>query len=211
MSTATQIALLIGLAVGWTLSLSRFDPRTGLVEAVCIKNNFDPSALRGDAAEGDWLVYHNAGNGPSFRYPSSMQVKEQDPATFGYDKPFVPEVIVDLRAHGDVVMRFICGRGEKTPEMATEEAHRLRKQAASEGRESYLASMQIDGHEAILASVRGGGACSYLWGVTILQPRGCSILPLGGSDDNSPPLHDGHFPLLSIIETVHFESAPNKR
>jgi len=101
MSTATQIALIIGLALGWALGVSRFDPRTGLAQAACTASNFDPSALRGDAAEGDWLVYRNAWNGLSFRYPSSMQVKEQDPATFGYEKPFVPDVIVDLRAHGE--------------------------------------------------------------------------------------------------------------
>jgi hypothetical protein len=211
MASARHTARLIGLALGLSFVLPRVAPRPGLAEAACTENNFDPSALRGDAAEGGWLVYRNAGNGLSFRYPSSMQVKEQDPATFGYDKPFVPDVIVDLRAHGDVVMRFICGGREQTPQMAAAMLQRQREQAAREHHEAYLRSMQIDGHEAILASVRGGGACSYLWRVAILQPRGCDIFPLGSSDDSSPPLHDGHFPLLSIIETVHFDPVPNKR
>jgi hypothetical protein len=69
--------------------------------------------------------------------------------------------------------------------------------------------MQIDGHEALLSSVWGAGSC--LWNVTLLQPRLCSVFPMGGLDDNSAPLHDGHFPLLSIIETVHFEAVPRKR
>jgi hypothetical protein len=212
MSTATQIALVIVLAIGWTLGLPRFAPRIGVAGASCKPSDFEPSAMRGYQAEGDWLVYRNAKNGLSFRYPSFLRAVDVDPVKLGMvqSEDKAPDV-VDLRAQGSIIMRFICGRGEQTPEMAAKEAHWLRKQAASEGRESYLASMQIDGHDAILAAVRGGGAGSCLWGVTILQPRRCSIFPMGGSDDSSAPLHDGHFPSLSIIETVHFEPVRSKR
>jgi hypothetical protein len=59
----------------------------------------------------------------------------------------------------------------------------------------------------VVGGVDGKGAGAFCgWQVTILQPRECSIFPLGSSDDAFPPLHDGNFPLLSIIETVHFES-----
>lgn len=211
MSSVRHTALPVGLALGLSLVLLRFAPRIGLAEASCTESNFDPSALRGDAAKGDWLVYRNATNGLSFRYPSFLRAVDVDPVKLGMvesaDK--APDV-VDLRSQGSIIMRIICTRGEQTPEMAAEEAHWLRKQAAGEG-ESDLASMQVDGHEAILAAVRGGGAGSCLWGVTILQPRRCNIFPMEGPDDSSAPLHDGHFPSLSIIETVHFEPVRSKR
>jgi hypothetical protein len=107
--------------------LSLVLPRFALAGAACTAGNFDPSALRGEAAEGDWLVYRNAKNGLSFRYPPSMRVEERDPATFHFDNP--SEVIVDLR--GDelnnlniIVMRFMCGGREQTPEMAGGEGPR---------------------------------------------------------------------------------------
>jgi hypothetical protein len=212
MANAKHIARLIGLALG----LSLFLPWFALARAACTASNFDPSALRGNEAEGDWLVYRNAKNGLSFRYPSSMQVEERNPASFGYDKSLAPDAIVDLQvlgSKGSTVMRFICARGEQKPGMAAVKIRSFRDSAREAQDGSSLTSMQIDGHEAIQAIVGGvdgkgaGAFCS--WGVNILQPVGCNIFPLGSSDDSSPPAHDGHFPLLSIIQTVHFE--PTKR
>jgi hypothetical protein len=206
MSTATQLSLIIGLALVWALGVSRFDPRTGLAEAACTASNFDPSALRGDAAESDWLVYRNTRNGLSFRYPPSMQAVDVDAVKLGMvrDTNKVPNV-VDLRGTG-MIVRFICAPDEKTPQMAADMARRLHERAKYK---SALTSMRIDGHEAVAASVRGGGAGTCLWGVTVLQPRACGIFPMGNSDDNSPPLHDGTLRLLSIIQTMHFTEAPN--
>jgi hypothetical protein len=62
---------------------SGFALRIGLAEAArCTQNSSDASALRGDAAEGDWRTYRNAKNGLSFRYPASMRVEERDPVSF---------------------------------------------------------------------------------------------------------------------------------
>jgi hypothetical protein len=219
MASARHTARLIGLALALLLVLPRFALRTGLAETACTGNNFDPSALRGDAAEGDWLVYRNTKDGLSFRYPPSMRVKERDPATFGYEEPFVPDVIVDLRGDGSnsrdlIVMRFICARGQKTPETAAARARALSESHPHEdstGRVTTgaVGSMQIDGHEAIVTCGCGRAACQ--WSVVTLQPRECMIFPMDPGDPNESrlPLHDGESPLLSIIKTVHFQ--PTKR
>jgi hypothetical protein len=184
------------------LGLPEFIAQKVVAETACRPRDFDPSATRGDQAEGDWLSYRNGKNGLSFRYPSSMWVKELDPTAFGMDKD---DIIVDLHGKG-MIVRFSCATGEKTPQMAVEMAQRFREQTKYK---SALTSIQIDRHEALAASVRGGGG-SCLWGITILQPRLCDISPMGEPGDSSSPLHDGYFPLLSIIQTMHFAEVPNR-
>jgi hypothetical protein len=216
MSTASHIALLIGLALSMSLVLpSGFALRIGLAEAArCTQNSSDASALRGDAAEGDWRTYRNAKNGLSFRYPASMRVEERDPVPFHFDNP--PDVIVDLLGDGVynrniIVLRFICARGHKTPGMADARAHALLRTHPEENQtgrvsDGAVGSMQVDGDEAIVSCGCGRAACQ--WSVLTLQPRECSIGPMEpgeGSHDSLLPVHDGEFPLLSIIETVHFE------
>lgn len=173
--------------------------------------NLGPSALRGDEAKGDWLTYRNAKNGLSFRYPPNMRVKERNPVAFHFDK--TPAVIVDLRANESyTVMRFICAPGRKAPEMAAAKARALLKthpERDRTGRVSYgaIGSMPVDGHEAIVSCSCGRAACQ--WDVLTLQPYQCDILPMvtgDGWNDDLPPPHDGKFPLLSIVKTVHFES-----
>jgi hypothetical protein len=69
--------------------------------------------------------------------------------------------------------------------------------------------MQVDGHEAIVSCGCGRAACD--WSVLTLQPRECSIFPMDsveGSYDSLLPPHDGEFPLLSIINTLHFQAVP---
>ncbi len=171
-----------------------------LKEEGCDFNGFGPSALRGDRAESDWLVYTNAKNGLSFRYPPSMRVEERDVASFHFDYP--PEAIVDVLGPG-TILRFICAAGVKAPEMAEATFRRFRKQSSED--ESPCSSMQIDGHEAFV-----GGPFNGPWSVNILQPRACDIFPMAGSSDDAPPPHDGKFPLLSIVRTVHFESVPSQ-
>ena len=220
MADFRHVALVTGLALVLSLNLPRFAPRTGLAEAArCAETNFDPSALRGNAAEGDWLVYRNPKNWLSFRYPPSMRVEERDPVPFHFDN--VPDVIVDLQDDelnnpNIIVMRFICARGQKTPEMAAARARALLKTHPEEdptGRVSdgAIGSVQVDGHEAIVSCGCGRAACQ--WSVLTLQPRECTIFPMDPGDPNESllPLHDSEFPLLSIINTVHFESVPSKR
>jgi hypothetical protein len=216
MSTATHFALIVGLTLGCTLGLSRFDPRIGLAGVSCKARDFDPSAMRvtGSKAIGSSTGTQKTGCLSDIR--SSMQVEELEPARFGYDKAFTPDVIVDLRAHDSTVMRFICALREQTPAMAAAKILRQTNQA-EDG--CGTLSMQIDGHKAIEAVVGSscgrspsgrGAVCT--WRIATYQPRECDIFPLGNgleSDHDFPPAHDGQFPLLSIIQTVHFE--PRKR
>lgn len=209
-------ALLLGLILG-VVSLFWLPSRTVLAESGCIRaRNLDPSALQGDAAAAEWRTYRNAKNGLTFRYPPTMWVKERDPVSFHFDS--VPDVIVDVM--GDlpnnpniIPMRFICAQGPKTPEMAAAKARALLKthpQENATGRVTggAIGSMQVDGYEAIVSCSCGRAACH--WSVLTLSPRECDIFPIVPgeySNDDLPPPHDGEFPLLSIIKTVHFESA----
>jgi hypothetical protein len=86
---------------------------------------------------------------------------------------------------------------------------------ASDEREKYarpdrdrresLTTMHLDGHEALVSVGCGRAACG--WAVNILQPRDCGIFTMITEpiEDTLSPPHDGTFPLLSIIETVHLE------
>jgi hypothetical protein len=101
-------------------------------------------------------------------------------------------------------VRFICARGEKTPEMAVARAHTLRESHPGEDG-ATTGSMVVDGHEAIVGCGCGRAACQ--WSVVTLQPRECTIFPMHAGDgpgDEMLPPHDGQFPLLSIINSVHF-------
>jgi hypothetical protein len=132
-----------------------------------------------------------------------MRIKEMDPVSFHFD--VVPEVTVDLRVDEQdypnaPILRFICAQGRKTPEMAASKVHTLLR-IHPKG-----STMQVDDHEAIISCSCGSAACAY--SVLTLQPYECEILPMvskEGFDDYLPP-HDGGYPLLSIIKTVHFES-----
>ncbi len=144
-----------------------------------------------------------------------MWVKDRDPASFHFDN--VADVIVDVMGDAPhnpniILIRFICARGQKTPEMAVANARALLKTYPKEdgtGRVSSgaIGSLQIDGHEAIVSCGCGRAACQ--WTLRTLQPRECIILPRIPPERytyNNPPLRDAEFPLLSIIDTVHFES-----
>lgn len=182
----------------------------------CVPEHLSPSALQGNAAADNWLSYRNPKNGLSFRYPPSMRVKELDPVPFHFD--VLPELIVDLKAdepnNPDItLMRFICARGQKTSAMAASEARALlgthpRETPGGRVAEGAIGSMQVDGNQAIVSCGCGRGACQF--SIQTLQPHECRILPMAtgeASGDNLPPPHDGAFPLLSIINTVHFKSA----
>jgi len=166
-------------------------------------------AVTETAASADWVAYRDARTGLSFRYPRSLRVHERDPREFGLPDA---EVIVDLLGDttvnpGTIVLRFIVNRGETTPEMAAAKSRSIREKLSGEKdpRES-VTFMQLDGHEALVGVGCGRAACH--WGVNILQPRECTILSLlAGADSNEalPPPHDGLFPLLTIIQSVHFE------
>lgn len=186
-----------------------------LAQAGCSPQKLSPSQLRGDAVESNWLHYRNSENGLSFRYPPSIRVEERNPRPFHLD--VTPEVVVDLK--GDepnnpniTVMRFICYRGRRTSKDATGAARELlkthpREDASGRVDDGSIGAIRVAGHEAIVSCSCGRAACGY--SIHVLQPYSCQILPMVGGDgfrDNLPPPHDGMFPLLSIVRTVHFQS-----
>src|SRR5438034_8042866 len=164
----------------------------------------------GAASAAEWVPYRNSATGLSFRYPRSLRIRERDPRPFGLPDA---EEITDLLGATDadpdtIVLRFLVNRGTITPETAADKARAMREKYASEDPDSResLTAMQLDGHEALVTVDCGRGACQ--WSVRVLQPRECRILSQVGSasvEDALPPPHDGTFPLLSIIRTVHFD------
>ena len=150
----------------------------------------------------DWILYRNWAAGLSFRHPPSLRVRERDPLKFGLpDAELIVDLIGDTKANpGTTVLRFIVNRGEATPQTISQRSKLLRATSKS------LSSMPLDGHQALVSVFCGRAACH--WSVEVLQPRECTILTLLNDpiEDQAAPPHDGTFPLLSIIETLHFES-----
>jgi len=154
----------------------------------------------------NWILYHNVAAGISFRYPPSLRIHERDVKEFGLPDA---ELIVDLVGDTSinprtVVLRFIVSRGVATRQTAAERSRINRKGCQS------TTTMLLDGHQALVCVYSGRAAIH--WEVEVLYPRECTILTLlagADSDAASPPPHDGAFPLLSIIKTLHFDPAKN--
>ncbi len=212
----------------------RFDPDLGPLEMVAATAM--PAAVPTEHAPSgtsSWLEFHDPSIGLSFRYPPSLQVNGpqefRTPAVwdpFGLDNPpsdlaKVVELVGDTPVNcGTVVLRFLVYSESTTPEVAAEKIKkafefqsRLHedeiKTAPETGRPvcSSLSPTQLDGHEALLRIDCGRAA--WHWTINILQPRPCRISTgLAGSDyaESVPPPHDGMFPLLSIIRTVHIDA-----
>jgi hypothetical protein len=164
---------------------------------------------RSNTEASSWLHYHDSATGLSFDYPPDLRIRQRDPHTFGLpDAEEITDLLGDTSANANtVVLRFIVNRGRATPETAAEKEREMRDTVskANDPWES-VTSMQLDGHEALKTVECGRAACH--WRVHILQPRDCVILSLlSGADAEEalPPPHNGVFPLLSIIESVHFD------
>jgi hypothetical protein len=148
-----------------------------------------------------WILYHHVPTGISFRYPPQLRIHERNVKEFGLpDAELIVDLVGDTEMNpGTVVLRFIVNRGVATPQTVAERSRIIR-----EGCQSTTA-MLLDGHQALVC-VYSGRAATH-WKVEVLYPRECTILTLlagADSDEASPPLRDGVFPLLSIIKTLHF-------
>jgi hypothetical protein len=152
----------------------------------------------------NWILYHNVATGISFRYPPSLRIHERNVQEFGLPDA---ELIVDLVGEtemnpGTVVLRFIVNRGVATPQTVAERSRIIRKGCQS------TTTMLLDGHRALVCVSTVGRAALPRWSVAVLYPRECTILSLlagADADEANPPPHDGTFPLLSIVKTLHFE------
>jgi hypothetical protein len=172
-------------------------------------------AVADTANSTDWIAYHNTATGLSFRYPAYLRIHERDPRSFGLpEAEEITDLVGDTKVNpGTIVLRFIVNRGETTPETAAAKSRSIREAASSDpdSRES-VTFMELDGHEAPVSVGCGRGACH--WSVNILQPRECKILSMlagADADEAVPPPRDGIFPLLSIIESVHFAAGNGSR
>jgi hypothetical protein len=177
-----------------------------------------------------WREFHDGAIGLSFRYPPSLRVREEKPELLippAMDSLPPPDLATAVELVGDTpinrdttVLRFVVFRQTTTPAMAAEKIkkafeaqsrlHEDEIETAPEtGRPvcSSLTTMRLDGHEALLRIDCGRAALH--WKIIILQPRPCLIYTgLMGSDyvESVPPPHDGMFPLLSIVQTVHIDA-----
>lgn len=150
-----------------------------------------------------WLEFHDPQTGLSFRYPSDLHPRRRNPQKFG-----IPTVvtIVDLIGNtkmnpGTIVLRFLVKRGVT---LSKERVARLEALRHACKKTSFI---RLDGHKAVVCISTGSAAVH--WSIEILQPRECTIISLlEGADYRQalPPPHNGEFPLLSIIRTVHFTS-----
>lgn len=150
-----------------------------------------------------WIRFHDPQTGLAFRYPARLQVLRRDPKTFGLPKV---ETIVDLIGNtrlnpGTIVLRFLVNRGVVSVRERARKEEQLRRACIR------TSPLMIDRRKAVVCISADSAAVH--WSVEILDPRECTILTLlGGADyaQSLPPPHDGDFPLLSIIRTVHFTS-----
>jgi len=168
----------------------------------------------------DWHAYRNRSTGLSFRYPANLRIQERDLSVGGGWPPDLVEItdlIGDTPSNpGSIVLSFTVNSGphpesSEAKELASAKTRHLNEAAAIRtGVQQYSAVMRLDSHDALMGVHCGSAACH--WRVTIVEPRQCTIQSgLAGADldESDPPLHDGRFPLRSIIETVHFDAPPS--
>lgn len=153
----------------------------------------------------EWIQFQDPQTGLTFRYPPNLLVHRRDPQKFGL--PNI-ESIVDVTGdtklnRNTAVLRFLVKSGQLTSRARAKKLELLRKGCKA------TSSLMIDGHKAIVCV--SAGSAAIRWSVEILEPRECTIVTLlGGADADQavPPPHDGEFPLLSVMRTVHFTAPP---
>lgn len=166
----------------------------------------EPLCAAGQTA--GWVQFHDLQTGLSFRYPPDLRVRRRDARKFGLPRvKSIVDLVGDTRANpGTTVLRFLVRRGYTSPAERTKRVRQLRRACRK------TSPMMVDGQRAIVCL--SAGSAAVRWSVEILGPRECTILTLlGGADyeQSLPPPHDGEFPLLSIIRSVHFAPASRPR
>ncbi len=143
----------------------------------------------------NWISYENPKVGLAFRYPSDLRVRE---APEEIRREVGAESIIEITSGrpATVVVRFIVRptRIWQAPDLS------------SLGRGCRSSSaLEIDGYQGLVCVTCGRAACS--WTIHMVKPTHLAILSLAREANlgRTPPApHDGRFPILSIIRTLHF-------
>lgn len=143
----------------------------------------------------NWISYENPKVGLAFRYPSDLRVRE---APEEIQREVGTESIIEITSGhpATVVLRFIV---RPTSIWQAPDLFSLRRGCRSS------TGLQIDGHPGLVCVTCGRAACS--WTIHMIKPTHLTILSLTreanlGRTPIAP--HDGRFPILSIIRTLHF-------
>lgn len=153
----------------------------------------------------EWIQFQDPQTGLTFRYPPNLRIHRRDPQKFGLPNiEGIVDVTGDTKLNRNTAMlRFLVKRGQLTSRARANKLKLLRKGCKT------TSSLMIDGYKAIVCA--SAGSAAIRWSVEILEPRECTIVTLLGgaeADQAVPPPHEGEFPLLSIMRTVHFTAPP---
>ena len=160
-----------------------------------------------------WLEYHDTASGLTFRYPPSMRVRE-DTQSFKVDNPYGHiQKIVILETKESVlanvepgaVLVFFIKDNAIFPERPWVETFETEKKRCRSWR-----SRTIDGRRALECTYCGSAVCNLR--IELFDPQRFTIMEgnvvwsyaTAGGDTDYLTLHDGHLPMLSIVNTVHF-------
>jgi TonB family protein len=143
----------------------------------------------------NWISYENPKVGFAFRYPSDLRVREAPEES---RREVGAESIIEITSGrpATVVLRFIVRPTSiwQAPDLSS-----LRHGCRSSS------GLQIDGYPGLVCVTCGRAACS--WTIHMIKPTQLAILSLTREANlgRTPPApHDGRFPILSIIRTLHF-------
>lgn len=163
----------------------------------------------GFCADSDWVVYENPSVGLTFRHPPDLRTTEAaDHIRTGLNAKAVIELVGRTEQDPDtIVLRFIIEPFRDPPFKSdwTGAGDYLAHERAGCNSSTYLS---IDGHRALNCVSCGRAACS--WTVVLAEPLRCNILTFADAETfgkrTAMRPHDGHFPILSILRTLHFTS-----
>lgn len=165
-----------------------------------------------------WLHYNDNTSGLSFRYPPSMQVRE-DTKDFLASNPFghiqkivileTKELVVpSVGGPGHTVLVFFVKENRIFPDRPWVETFETEQKGCRRWR-SHI----INGHRALECISCGSAACDL--SIELFDPHRCTIhvdalqegIFGGNGDFLNQKLYDASLPVPSIIDSIHFASA----
>jgi hypothetical protein len=165
--------------------------------------------------DGDWVLYENPSVGLTFRHPPDLRTREAaDYVRTGLNAKAVIELVGRTEQDPDtIVLRFIVEPFQDPPFRSdwNSAGEYLAHERAGCNSSTYLS---IDGHRALNCVSCGRAACS--WMLILVERLRLNILSFADAETfgkrTAMRPHDGRFPILSILRTLHItaDSAPLK-